>query len=161
MIPDLEAVDQAQQAGFRHLARRGSRLIGVAALAAGVQEQVHQQRQLETAGERQQPDRQVERHAIDIDPHQLPQAHIHVCHQAQRRQKMLAELAISHPRLAWLVDFEGERIDQNRATLVELDIVGAAVLERHAMLQGAFLDLQRSQGRILVLAEAPFVRDRR
>ena len=48
---------------------------------------------------------------------------------------MLAKLPVSHPGLALLVNFEGKGVDQHRPALVELDIVGAGIFERHARFQ--------------------------
>jgi hypothetical protein len=55
------------------------------------------------------------------------QAYVAVGHQAQRRQEMLAELAVSHPRPALPVNLKGQAVDQDRASAVELDVIGAAV----------------------------------
>jgi hypothetical protein len=64
-------------------------------------------------------------------------------HQRQRRQEMLAELAVGVPRLAFAVGFEGQRIDQHRSMAAKLDVEGAGILEGLAARQGALLDLER------------------
>ena len=70
---------------------------------------------------------------------------------------MLAELAVGHPGRAFLIFFEGEGVDQQRAAGAKLDIVGAGILEDHARVQRFFGDGEGQQGRVFELAEAPFV----
>ena len=52
-------------------------------------------------------------------------------HQRQRRQEMLAHLAVSHPGLAFLVLLERERIHENWRAASELNVIGACVLQAH------------------------------
>ncbi len=78
-----------------------------------MQVDMRQQTEVETRAPGQQFAGQVERHAVDIHPPQLAQADILQAHQGQRRQEMLAELAISHPGRALPLGFEAEGIDQD------------------------------------------------
>jgi len=70
---------------------------------------------------------------------------------------MLAELAVSHPWRAFLVGREGQGIDEYGVALMELDVVGAGVLQAHTLLQGQTLDAQGGQGGVLQLGKAPLV----
>ena len=70
---------------------------------------------------------------------------------------MLAELPVGDPGLAFRSLFERERVNQDRPALPKLHIVGAAVFERHPVLQRELLDLQSGQRRVLELAETPLV----
>ncbi len=45
------------------------------------------------------------------------------------------ELAVAVPRHSGLVECEGERIDEDGPTLMELDIIGTRVLQYHTALQ--------------------------
>ena len=96
-------------------------------MGRGVQMDVGRQPEVEAGAPGQQARRQVERDAVDVDAQQLTQAHIHLGHQRQGGQEMLAELAVSHPRLAFFLDLEGQAVDQHRAPVVELDVVGAGI----------------------------------
>ncbi len=118
---------------------------------------VGSQAEVPTGAGGKQPAGEVKRDTVDIDPHQLSQPYIPVGHQCQRRQEMLAELAIGDPWLPFLIHLERERIDQNRFTIEELDIIGAGILERHAGLDGPPLDREGCQGCIFQLAERPFI----
>jgi len=100
---------------------------------------------------------QVQRNTVNINPQQLPKPDIPLCHQCQRSQKVLAELAIRHPWLTFPVLFKGQGVNQNRTPLVKLDIVGAGVLERHPQRQCFLLNSQRGKRSIFQLAEAPFI----
>jgi len=92
-----------------------------------------------------------------MDAQQLGEPHVAVGHQGQRREKVLAELAVAVPRTALLVALERERIDQDRPALEKLDVVGARVLERHVVAQGRLLNSEGGERRVLELAEAPLV----
>ena len=54
---------------------------------------------------------------------------------------MLAKLPICNPWFAFSVGLERERIDEDRAPLIDLDVVGTRILERHAEVQRDPLDL--------------------
>ena len=70
---------------------------------------------------------------------------------------MLTELAVGRPGLAFLVDFEGQAIDEHRAAADKLNIVSRGIFQDHAPLQGFFLQVQGEQRGIFELAEAPLV----
>ena len=72
---------------------------------------------------------QVEWDAIDINAQQLAQAHIAVRHQRKRCEEMLAELAVCSPWFSFLIPLKRERINQDRLSFQELDVVRAAVLK--------------------------------
>ena len=78
-----------------------------------------------------------------------------VGHDRQRRQEVLAELAVGDPRSAVLVRLERQRVDHDRARVAELDVVGRGVLERPAGGQRLELDVERQQRGVLELAERP------
>ena len=78
-------------------------------------------------------------------------------HQGQRRQEVLTELPVADPGLALGVVAEGERVDEDRASVLELDVVGRRVAQRHVELERASLDAECQQRGVLELAEAPLV----
>ena len=84
-------------------------------------------------------------------------------HERERPEEVLAELPVGHPRSALGPPFERQRIDEDRRRADELEVVGAGVLQHHAVLDGEPLDRQRRQGRALQLTEGPLerVRDER
>ena len=92
------------------------------------------------AAQGQQPRGEIQGHAVDVDAQHLIQTHVGMAHERQRRQEVLAVLAIGHPRLAFAIAFERQRVDQRGAAVHELHVVRAAVLERHAVLEGELLD---------------------
>ena len=89
---------------------------------------------------RQQRAREVERHPVDMVPKKTYQAHVYAAHQRERREKVLAELPVGDPRLALAVSLERERVDEKGAAIVELNVVGARILQNHAAREGEFLD---------------------
>ena len=101
---------------------------------------------------------QVQGDPVQVDPKQLAEPDVAKAHQGQRGQKMLTILTIGRPGFA--VDGLPKRqgIDQDGTSPQELDIVGAGVDEAQAPGEGALLDLQRGQGGVLQLTEAPLVR---
>ena len=120
------------------------------------------QRQAEAkpGSSREEPGRQVQRDSVEVRAAKLVEPDVGQAHQGQRGQKMLAELAVSHPGLPFLIPLERERIDEDRPPLVKLHVERAAILQRHPVVKRKPLDLQGQQGRVLVLAEAPLVRIR-
>ena len=70
---------------------------------------------------------------------------------------MLAELAVGHPGGAFLIGGERKRVDEHGTALVELDVVRAGVLQRHAFFQSQLLDAKGGQGRVFQLGKAPLV----
>src|ERR1017187_8097083 len=73
---------------------------------------------------------------------------------------MLAELPVPGPRLA-TIDLERQGVDQERAALVKLNVVRAAILERHSVQKRAALDFEGRQRSVSKSAHAPLegVRD--
>ena len=61
---------------------------------------------------------------------------------------MLAKLLIRHPRIALFVFLEGQRVDQRRMPVIELNVVRAGVLQRHLKPDRSNLNVQRDEGRI-------------
>ena len=70
---------------------------------------------------------------------------------------MLAKLSVGHPGAAFSILLEGKRIDKDRLPSYELYVVGTTIPEGHPELEGFLLDIERSEGSVLELAEAPFV----
>ena len=71
------------------------------------------------------------------------------------------ELPVRGPGLPFLIRLEGERIDEDRLAAQELHVcISGHILQRHAVLKGKVLEVERQQGGILQLAETPFVRIR-
>ena len=116
---------------------------------------MHQQAGPEARAPREQPRREVERDAVQMALQQRAQADIGVGHDRQRRQEVLAELAIAHPRKARLVALERQGVDERGATLVQLKVACAGVLERQAVVQRPPLHMQGCQGGSLELRERP------
>ena len=70
----------------------------MAALRAGVEVEVREEPEVEARPPRQQPRGEVERDAVGIGPQQAHQADVAAGHERQRRQEVLAELAVGDPR---------------------------------------------------------------
>ena len=69
---------------------------------------------------------------------------------------MLAELPVAGPCLPLAMNLERQGVDQDRPACLELQVVGAAILESHAAQERAALHFQRGERGVLKLAEAPF-----
>ena len=78
----------------------------VALLRSGVQVDVRQEAEVEARAPRQELRGELERHAVDLGAEKVRQANVAPGHQRERRQEVLAELAVRHPRRAVLVRFE-------------------------------------------------------
>ena len=65
---------------------------------------------------------EVERDAVDVHSHQLTETNIGVAHQRQRREEVLAELAVSDPRFAFAITLERERVNQDQPATAELEL---------------------------------------
>ncbi len=156
----MQIVDEAQKPHAAHaplafhLLQRPS---GVSLLCGSVQAQVHEQRNLEPGASGEQGDSQIERESIDMEAEELSQSDIRIGHNRQRRQEVLAELAVGDPGFSLLQPFKGKRINQNRPSLKELQVEGACVLERHVVIDRHLLDLKRCESGVLQLAEGPFI----
>ena len=61
---------------------------------------------------------------------------------------MLAELLVCYPGFAFFICLEGECIDEDGFSLVELNIVCAGVFEGKSFCISPFLDFQCGQGSI-------------
>ena len=129
----------------------------IAPLGASVQVEVRQQAEVQPGPPRQQLAGQVERDAVRVGPQQARQPDVALGDQRQRRQEVLAELAIRDPRRAVLVRLERERIDEDRPGLAELDVVGGGVLELPAVGHRVELGVERQQRGVAQLAERPLV----
>jgi hypothetical protein len=110
--------------------------------------QVHmgQPRRPQPGAAREEGARQVEGDAVDVQAGQAAQSYIDPAHEEERREEVLAELAIRDPRLPLLIPLEGQGVDEDGPSLDELDVERAGVLERHAPGEGPALDVQREQG---------------
>ena len=75
----------------------------------------------------------------------------------ERRQELLAELAVGDPRRALLERLERRRVDMDRPSVAELDVVGRRILECPAGRHRLQLDIERQQRRLAQLAERPLV----
>ena len=91
---------------------------------------------------------EVERNSIDVQPGQLAQPRVTKRHQCEGRDEVLAELPVGDPRLPWRQALEGQRIDEDRARALKLDIVGAGIFQRHTMLHREQLNLKGQQRRV-------------
>ena len=121
---------------------------------------MRQQPKVEAGAKRQEAAGKVERDAVNGNAQELSQANIHTRHQRQRRQEVLAELAIGVPGFAFPVNLKGKRVNQNRLAVNKLDVVRAGILKRHAHFERALLDGESRERGILPLAERPLVRVR-
>ena len=65
-----------------------------------------QQPEIEPCAPREQPRGEVERDAVELGAEQVGKAHVEPGHQRERRQEVLAELAVRDPRRAVLVRLE-------------------------------------------------------
>ena len=101
---------------------------------------------------------EIQRQAVEVDPEQLAGPRVPVLHQGQRRQEVLAELAVSVPGRPFGPPFEGERVDEHRLSVAELDVVGTGVPQGHAELKGPPLDRKRGERRVPELGGTPLVR---
>ena len=96
--------------------------------------------------------------SVGVGAEQVRQADVASGHQGQRRQEVLAELAVGDPRRAVLERLERERVDQDGPGVAELDVVGGGVLERPAVGDRVELGVERQERRVAQLAEGPLVR---
>ena len=101
---------------------------------------------------------EVERDPVEVRAQEVRQADVAPGHQRQRRQEVLAELAVRDPRRAVLVRLERQRVDQDRAAVAELDVVRRGVALRPAVRERVELGVERQERRVAQLAEGPLVR---
>jgi hypothetical protein len=55
---------------------------------------------------------------------------------------MLAELTVSGPRFSLTIGLKGKGIDEYGSTMVVLDVISAAIFERHAVIESSLLNGQ-------------------
>ncbi len=126
-----QAVDERDQPGAGNPGAAGALRAGVGgrvlALRPGMQVHVGQETEVEPGSSRQELRREVQRDAVGIGPLQRPEADVTKGHQRERRQEVLAELAVGDPRAAVLERLERERIDEDRPAIDELHVVGGCV----------------------------------
>ena len=159
----FQPVEDVQQRRLAQFHRRGLGGLPVAVLPLrpGVQVQVHRQPAEPQPGlARQQHAGQIQRNAVQVNAQELGQADIHHRSQRQGRQEVLAELTVGVPGGALLVEVEGERIDEQRFSIDELDIVRAGVFEHHTVFQRGARAGQRQQRGVFELRETPLIRVR-
>jgi len=118
------------------------------------------QTQPESGGRRKQGRREVQRHALEVVAQHPREARVDPRHQGERRQEVLAELPVRHPRLAFGDALEREVVDENRRDAPKLDVVGRRVAQREPGVDGGELDVQRQEGGCFQLTERPLVRPR-
>ena len=151
-----QVIQQGCATGGAHGDRCGRGAVSrMASLRSGVQVKVGCQAGAEPRATRQQLACQVERNPVHELRQQQPEAWVASRHQRKRRQEMLTELAVRLPRRVRVEPLEGERVDEDRPAIRELDVVGAGVAQGHAVLLRQRLGLERHQGRILELGEGP------
>ena len=71
---------------------------------------------------------------------------------------MSTELPVGNPGIAFPVLLEGKGIYKYGLSVPELDIIGAGILQGHAVLKRELLNMEGQEGCPLQLTEAPFVR---
>ena len=106
----------------------------------------------------QQSRGEIERDAVDEVAQHQSAAHVPVGDERQGCEEVLAELAVGGPGLRWRGNLEAEAVDEDRAAGVELDVVGAGVLESHPRVKGPRLQLEGEERGLLQLGEGPLVR---
>ena len=126
-------------------------------LGAGMEVEVGRQPQVEPRPAGKQPRGEVERDAVDEVAQHEAAARVAMRHERQRREEVLAELAVRRPWLGRLGDFEAEAVDEDRPPGVELDVVGARVAQPHSRVERARLDLEGQERGLLELREGPLV----
>ena len=127
-------------------------------LRSGVQMDVRGEPGRPAGAARQELAGKVERDAVDVGSQQEPEPAVATRHEGERREEMLAELAVGLPRLVGSGPLERERVDHDRPSAQKLDVVGARIAERHPVLAGERLRRQGQQRGILQLRERPFER---
>ena len=101
--------------------------------------------------------REVQRDAVEVRSKKAAEADVAAGHQRERRQEVLAELAIGDPRSARLCRGDRERVDEDRTALGEQDVGRARVAEREAGGSRFGLDVERQEGRVAEHPERPLV----
>ena len=91
-----------------------------------------------------------ERLALGELAQQCRESYVAVGHEREGREKVLAELPVGHPGFTFAVGGEGQGVDEHRPATVELDVVGAGVLQAHLVFEGELLHFERGQRRITV-----------
>ena len=130
----------------------------VLALGARVEVDVGGQAGVEPRPPRQEAGREVERDAVHELRQERPEARVAAGHEGQRCREVLAELPIRLPRGAAVRLLERERVDEDRAAVKELDVVGGGIAERHPAALRLLLGAKREERRVLELGEGPLVR---
>ena len=131
---------------------------GHAPFSGGLQMHVRQDAGTKPRARRQQTTCQFKRHAVQLRTEELEQAAVHVAHHRERGQEQLAELSVCDPRLARRQPLERERVNPDRPSSLERNVVGRRVLERESVLHCRLLKAQREKRRVLQLTETPFVK---
>ena len=135
----------------------GDGSVGVLSLRPGMQVHVAAEAERQARPGGQQGGGEVERDPVEVAAQEAAQPHVAQGHQRERRQEVLAELAIRDPRRASGGTTERQRVDEDRAPGAELDVVGARVPEREAGRDGPSLDVEGQERRRLELPEGPLV----
>ncbi len=96
--------------------------------------------------------RQIQRNPVDVHAKQLRKAQIPKCHQHQRREEMAAELTVSRPRAARLIEVKGER-SIRPAGRSKIECCKRWRPEDHVPVERGPVNAQRGQRGVLELAE--------
>ena len=131
--------------------------VGEAGLGPGVRMDMRPEAEIPARPAGQQPRGEVERNPVDEIAQHQPQPDVAVRHQRERREEVLAELAIGDPGRTLLCALEREGVDEDRPAAPELDVVGGGVAEREALLERERLCVERQEGRIPEHAERPLI----
>lgn len=84
----------------------------------------------------------IKRNAVNVYPHKLVKAYICMNH---KRQELLTELAIGYPKHPFNPFSERKVRHKHRTLAVNLDVICASILQRHAVFQRNFLYSKRSR----------------
>src|SRR5688572_16924081 len=95
---------------------------------------------------RQEAAAKIEGDAIQVVTKEAAATNIPLAHQRQRDEELLAELLVRSPGTTLLPRLERERVDQDRASPMELDVVGTTVSKGEALGERALLDVESQVG---------------
>jgi hypothetical protein len=94
---------------------------------------------------RQQPDRKIQRDSVDVVSKELAHPDVHVGHQRERCEEVLAELAVGDPRSSFRQRLERQGVDQRGMAVTELDVVRARVTQGHPVIHRDRLHAERRE----------------
>jgi hypothetical protein len=118
---------------------------------------VQQQARVSPGARRQERAPELQGNAVEVLAQHEPQARVAHRHERERHQEVLAKLLVRGPRCAVAVALERERVDEDGTPGRELHAVSARVAKHEACLERAQLDIEREQGGVAQLTEAPLL----